>query len=247
MMQVTLHTTPRWRDVVLEQVRIVGLSLRREALVAAVVLGIVTVVIAFDIVRGTAESWFDSNDWAPIAIAAFLLPFAIWRRDRRFGPAFLWTLPVERRRLALMKVFAGWVWLMAALMVIVFWQTALAVLSRVPGAETVPLFVFVGVTSTYLFGSALVLGLRHPLRWLIGTVSVLFFLGALNQLLGREPAGLGMLLSSPLFGSAIRNAGAVWGSLGDPAQCAITTILSIGAGLAALWTAASRHAERRRH
>ena len=44
-MEVTLHPAPRWRDVVLEQVRVVGLSLRREALVVAVVLGIVTLMI----------------------------------------------------------------------------------------------------------------------------------------------------------------------------------------------------------
>ena len=244
MTETNLHPAPRLRDVMFEQVRIVGLSLWYVALVIAVVLGIVTVFITMDIVRGTAETWFDSDDWAPLAFASFLLPFAIWRRERKFGPGFLWTLPVDRRQLALTKVFAGWVWLMAALSVIVVWQAALAVLSSVEGPQTVPLFAFIGATATYLFGSALVLGSRHPLRWLFGTVAVLALQGYLDQSSGRSLDAL--FVSSTGLGSPIQNIAAAWRSLADPAQFAIATFLSIGAGLAALWAAASRHGERRR-
>ena len=35
-----------------------------------------------------------------------LLPIAVWARDARFGPSFLWTVPVDRRRHALIKVLA---------------------------------------------------------------------------------------------------------------------------------------------
>jgi hypothetical protein len=266
MMELTLHPTPRRRDVVLEQIRAVGLSLRREALIAAVVLGIVTLVIAIDIVRGSAATWFDSDDWSQISLVSFLFPFAVWRRERRFGPAFLWTLPVDRRRLALAKVFAGWVWLMAALAIFVFWELALAVLSGVAGAQIVPLLAFIGTTAMYLLGSALVLGLRHPLRWLLGTVGVFFLLATLNEALGRTesgesrmfawsgvlrwavygPYGIDTLLSSRRFSSAAREATSFWRNLPHLAQWAIPTFLWLGAGLAALWAAASRHGERRR-
>ena len=50
-----------------------------------------------------------------------LLPIAVWARDERFGPGFLWTLPVDRRSLALTKVLAGWVWLMGGVAVAAFW------------------------------------------------------------------------------------------------------------------------------
>jgi hypothetical protein len=237
MTGTTLHPRPRWRDIVLEQVRIVGVCLRREALVVGVVLGIVTLVIAVNIVRGTAASWFDSDEWIEVAFAGFLLPFAVWRSDKRFAPAFLWTLPVDRRRLALAKVFAGWVWLMTAAVLYFLWQLTLATLSGVPGADALSGVAFIGLTATYLFGSALVLGLRHPLHWLLGMVALLFFLGLLNN--GLD---LGSWSSVPMLG----NAPAAWSSLSGLAQDVIATFLSVGAGLAALFAAASRHKEIRR-
>ena len=237
MMEVTLHPAPRWRDVLLEQVRVVGLSLRREALVVAVVLGIVTLMIGIDIVHGRAETWFNSDDdWIGVVLGSFFFPFAVWRRERRFGPAFLWTLPVDRSRLALAKAFAGWVWLMTALAIVAFWQLALAVLSGVTGARIVPLVAFTAASAMYLFGSALVLGLRHPLRWLLGTFGVFFLLGLLREALRRGPYDLNALLNPSGFLPAPEDAAAQW---------AITTFLLIGAGLAALWAAISRHRENR--
>ena len=237
MMEVTLHPAPRWRDVLLEQVRVVGLSLRREALVVALVLGIVTLMIGIDIVHGRAETWFNSDDdWIGVVLGSFFFPFAVWRRERRFGPAFLWTLPVDRSRLALAKAFAGWVWLMTALAIVAFWQLALAVLSGVTDAQIIPLVAFAGASTMYLFGSALVLGLRHPLRWLLGTLGVLFLLGMLRDTLLRGPDDLNAFLSSSGFLSAVENAAAQW---------AITTLLGLAAGLAALWAAISRHRENR--
>ena len=232
---MTLHPTPRGRDVVREQVRIVGLSLRRELLVVAVVLGIVTLRIVFDIVRADASTWFDSGEWFPISVVFFLSPFAVWRREQRFGPAFLWTLPVDRRRLALAKVFAGWVWLMAALAGFVVWQRVLAVVSGVVNARTVPLIAFVGASAAYLFGSALVLGLRHPLRWLLGTAGVFFLLGMLNEASRR-----GDYVDTLLRCRAVR-------AVLEAAVSGTATFFWLAAGLAALWVAASRHGERRRH
>ena len=218
MNEVTLHPTPTWKDVLLEQLRIVGLGLRREALVVATVLVIVTVVILIDIVRGSAETWFDSDDWAPIAIFSFLFPFAVWRGEKPFGGGFLWTLPVPRRVLALTKVLAGGIWLISGLILLFVWQSVLAMVSRVAGAETIPLESFVGVTTLYLVGSALVLGLRHPLRWLLGTAAVLV-------LLGRTTEALGVTLL-PRFWS-------------------VPMLFWLAAAAVALWVAASRHHERR--
>ena len=229
-MEGTLHAMPRGRDVVIEQIRIVGLRLRPAALVAAIVIGIITLLIARDIVLGSAETWFDADEWFQFSFIAFVVPFAVWRGDKRFGPAFLWTLPVDRRRLAFARVFAGWVWVMAALAGFIVWQLALAVIARVANPEIIPLVSLVGTTAAYLFGSALLLGLRHPLRWLLGTAGVFFLVGALNE--AFEPFGVDAYLSSrplsPLF-----------------ADANLLPFLSLIAGLIAVWAAISRHRENR--
>lgn len=244
MIEVTLHPAPRWRDVVLEQIRIVGLSLRLAALIIGVVLAIATFLIGVEIIGGGPG--FDSREIFPTAVISFLYPFAVWRSNKRFGPAFLWTLPVDRRRLALAKVFAGWVWLMAALAVFVAWLFALGLLAGAPPAMTVARVPVIAAIATYLLGSALLLGLRHPLRWLLGAAGVLFLTGGLSQAL-EEFYGMESLLGSRSLFFAAEDAWRSWLTLSDLGQWAITTFLSLGAGLAALWAAASRHVERRRH
>lgn len=242
-LQVTLQPGPRWREVVLEQVRMVGLSLRREALVAAVVLGVATFAIGIELLRGGPG--FDSDCRLPTALVSFLFPFAVWKSDKRFGPAFLWTLPVERRRLALAKVFAGWVWLMVALAGFVTWLLALVLLAHASPVQHLLRVPFTATMATYLFGSAVVLGLRHPLRWLFGAGGVFLLLGGLSEAFGSGPSAFDRFLSSSGFMSAVNDAAAVWGSLPGEAQWAITTFLWFGAGLSALGAAVARHKEHR--
>lgn len=242
-MEVTLHPAPRWRDVVLEQVRIVGPSLRIEALVTAAVLAVATFAIGREILAGGPG--FDSDETFPTALVAFLFPFALWRREKLFGPGFLWTLPVDRRRMALAKVFAGWVWLMAALAFFVAWLLVLGLPGRVPPMQNLTRIPFTATTALYLFGSALVLGLRHPLRWLFGAAGLFFLLGGLSNAL--EPRyGMDTLLGSQALFGASEAAWNTWRTLPALARWAITAILGCGTGLAALWAAASRHRERRR-
>jgi hypothetical protein len=242
-MEVTLHPTPRWRDVVLEQVRIVGPSLRIEALVTAAVLAVGTFAIGSEILAGGPG--FDSDETFPTALIAFLFPLALWRRENLFGPGFLWTLPVDRRRMALAKVFAGWVWLMAALAFFVAWLLVLGLPGRVPPMQNLTRIPFTATIAMYLFGSALVLGLRHPLRWLFGAAGLFFLLGSLSDAL--EPRyGIDTLLGSRVLFWATEDAWGTWRTLPALARWAITAVLGCGAGLAALWAAASRHRERKR-
>jgi hypothetical protein len=232
MTDVTLNPTPSIRDVVREQVRIVGVSLRREFAVTALVISVITVFMVVDFSRGHAASWFDSDEWTPLGVIAFFYPFAVWRGARRFGPDFLWTLPVDRRRLALARVLAGWVWLMIAVASFLTWHRGLAVLAGVPHPKTVGLIALAGTTATYFFGSAVLLALRHPLRWIIATCGTLFVLGSLNDMHGEH--GVDAFFSNRAFVSAIAEAST------------LITFLFAAAGLLAVLAAASRHGERRR-
>lgn len=225
-MQQTLHATPRGRDVIVEQIRVVGLALRSAMVVAAVVVGIAAILIAVDIAHGKGATWFDSNEWFPLNFIAFLVPFAVWRREH-FGPGFLWTLPVDRRRLALAKVFAGWVWWLAGMATFVAWQFLLASLAGVSGAQIFPPIAFLGTTAAYLLGSAVMLGLRYPLRWLFGSAGLLILLAIFNQRVDAIVSSAGLV---PLIDRFLP----------------LLPFLSFAAGLAALWAAVSRHGEQRR-
>jgi hypothetical protein len=256
MMDVTLHPTPRMRDVVLEQLRIVGLSLRPEALIVAAVLGVGTFMVGVEILRGGRG--FDSLETFPTGLIGFFLPFAVWRGVKRFGPDFFWSLPVNRRQLVLARVFAGWVWLMAAVSVFALWLLTLALLARAPVAPQVARIPFTATAAAYLLGSAVVLGLRHPLRWLIGLAGLIFLFGGMNDLFGRTVSGewTGVAWSEALrwvkheLGSSgfffAADVGARAGTMPGLAEWAITAVIWFGAGLAALWAALLRHREQRR-
>lgn len=245
MTEMTLHPGPRWRDVVLEQIHVVGRSLRREALVVAAVLAVGTFMVGVEIVQGGPG--FDASDPFPTALAAFFYPFAVWRNEKRYGPSFLWTLPVDRRRLALARVFAGFVWFMAALAFFIVWLLTLAVIANASLAHQLTRVPVVTTIAAYLFGSALVLGLRHPLRFLIGGAGVLLLMGRLSDRFtqpdDREWRGVP---GAQDFFSAVSRAAEYFRTLPEPVQWTISTFLLIGAGLAALLAAVWRHRERRR-
>lgn len=133
-----LHSAPRPRGVFREQVRAMALALRPAALAVAALLALATLFIAPGIVRGEAVVGFHPERWVIPGLAGALLPIGVWKGEARFGPAFLWTLPVDRRAHALAKVGAGWVWLMAAVACFVLWLLTLALVSggNVMAAET---------------------------------------------------------------------------------------------------------------
>ncbi len=128
MSESALHPTPSTREVLLAQIRAVGLALRWPAAVAAVALALATAIAVNELRTGVVID-FQPQQFLLFGAIGLLLPFAIWMREDRFGSGFLWTLPVDRRRHALVRVAAGWIWLMAAVMVLVLWLLALALAS----------------------------------------------------------------------------------------------------------------------
>ncbi len=120
---------PRPRAVLLEQVRATGLLLRGPALIAAALVALATLFVAAQVVGRGAVITLNAWPTQLPGVMGALLPGAVWARDERFGPGFLWTLPVDRRRHALTKVLAGWVWLMGGVALFVLWLLALALAS----------------------------------------------------------------------------------------------------------------------
>jgi hypothetical protein len=290
---------PRPLTVLREQLRTVSGMLRVPAIAAG---GVLTLIV-MDALRETFQSGARFGFRPELSMlppmAGLLLPIAVWKGEDRFGPGFFWSLPVDRRVHALLRVCAGWVWLMAAVAVFVLGQLLLTLLSggNVLGEETLqllptPVFAergsvsaealravawtprpllwlapFTGATTLYVIGSAVALGLRHPLRWIIGFgLGCLMFaftsraadarwLGdmaeRLVQTLFVGPFGLDAVMTArteTLSTVATLPNGetvGVWRGLPDLGQWAIATLLWFTGGAVALWAAASRHRERR--
>ena len=204
MTDSTAGRIPAMKTVWIEQLRVVGLAIRREGALAALVLALGSLaLIAFSrmpalqaMVDGEMRN-FDPGD-PPWGFFAVLLPLVVWKGERRFGDTPLWSLPVDHRRHALLKVAAGWVWLMAILGAALVWFTLttlasgeslgvnevrLLVLDPVgatagtPGAVesvnwTTPWWEwalpFTSATAAYLVASTLMLATRRPLFWAAG-------------------------------------------------------------------------------
>ena len=127
---------------------------------------------------------------------------------------------------------------------------------------------FTAATGAYLIASAVAVGVRHPLRWVVGLVLGILLVSALGAAAHVEwlkfvPSRLVLLVHEGPYGvDALFTARAeslktvitlsngktvgVWRGLPDLGQWAVATLLWIVAGLVTLWAAASRHRELRR-
>jgi len=206
----TVGRIPAMKAVWIEQLRVVGLAIRLEAALAALVLALGSVaVVGFSRIPALqaianeemAELVFDPKEslWISLAVvAALLLPLVVWKGERRFGDTPLWSMPVDHRRHALLKVAAGWLWLMAILGAALVWATLTTLASGGSlGVEEVRLLVldpvgasagtpgavesvnwttpwwewalpFTSATAAYLLASTLVLATARPLFWAAG-------------------------------------------------------------------------------
>jgi hypothetical protein len=167
----TLHPTPRSRDVLREQVRAVGLSLRLPALAAAALAAVATLLVAGEALRGGGPAGFAPQHQILPGVVGLLLPVAVWRGEAPFGDGFLWTLPVDRRRHALTRVLAGWAWLMAAVALFVLWLAGMVLLTGGnPLGEAAMRAVPAALAETGVVDGAAVRTVRwtpHPLLWLV--------------------------------------------------------------------------------
>jgi len=201
---------PAMKTVWIEQLRVAGLAIRREGTLAALVLALGSLaMIAFSrmpvlqaMVDGeVGQLVLDPGEppWSFFAVlAALLLPFVVWKGERRFGDTPLWSMPVDHRGHALLKVAAGWVWLLAILGAALVWVTLTVLASGgTLGVDEVRLLVldpagaaagtpgamesvnwttpwwewalpFTSATAAYLVASTLMLATRRPLFWAAG-------------------------------------------------------------------------------
>jgi hypothetical protein len=124
------HQPPRLSQVIREQFKVTALSIRWPAIALGGLATLVTILAIADFVRGRGGVEFAPELSLIPALAGALLPIAVWQSERRFGPGLFWTLPVDRTRHALAKVFAGWLLLMIAVSGFVLWLLILALITK---------------------------------------------------------------------------------------------------------------------
>jgi hypothetical protein len=130
MTSIELHQPPRFRQVVREQFKSIALVLRFPAIVTAGLATVATFLAVADFVRGRGGVEFAPELSMIPAFAGALLPVALWFSERRFGAGFFWTLPVDRIRHAIARIFAGWLWLMIGVTAFMIWLLMLALLTK---------------------------------------------------------------------------------------------------------------------
>ena len=293
---------PGWRDVLMEHVRTMGAALRVPILIALALAVVGTIALAVQVRMGNIDKHFLAEPSSLPGIIGALLPVALWAREERFGPGFLWTLPVDRSRHALLRVLAGWLWLMAGVALYLVCQLVLALVHdgtvlpvvtlqilTAPLATSGPLdpaalravqwapgpivwiIPIAAATATYLVASAIMLGIRHHLRWFAGALVAAFVANVIAEILSRllgapwlsgAPAraltrlidgrfGLEMLLTLRTWSLDTRVTMTTgerlhaWAAVPSLADWRIAALLWTAAGLVALWAAAARHREQR--
>ena len=119
MTEAVLNRLPAWSSVAVEQVKSVGLAVRRETVVLCT--GLVVLLIGAPLLPRFGVEVMDNVpglglDPADLGVLAMLtglvFPLLVWKDERRFGESEIWILPFDHASQARMKVMAGWVWLM---------------------------------------------------------------------------------------------------------------------------------------
>jgi hypothetical protein len=218
-----LHPSPTTGAVLKEQTLAVGLALRPLGIGVAVVLVVFGVYGLIDnlywgLGKPSPVIMLPSDLLTYLSLVGVGLPFFIQRGPvTPFRSGLPWTLPVGRARHALLRVTGGWLWLMAAVAVLLLWAVGIPFLSGgelqeprlfLVASFTDPLPVdpaslptvlwsipwwlwlvpFPAATALYLLISALFLATPHPGRWLVGV-----FLGLLLLAIVVERADLAFM------------------------------------------------------
>ena len=219
MTSTTSHAAPHPRNVLMAQIRAVGSAPRGPALAVMAGVAVAMLLITINALNtGEVRAFHPERQMLP-GIVGLLLPIWVWRGEERFGASFLWTLPVDRRRHALARVFAGWVWLMGGVALFVLWSLALTLLSggNILAEETLRVLGSLSSSASRTLDPAAVETVRWtpaPLLWLapFTSASATYLLASALGLGTRHPVRwiAGSVIGFFIASSVGDAANAVW-------------------------------------
>lgn len=172
-----MNPVPGWMEVLHEQLSSVGLALKREAMVVAGLLGLFSAIVLLQ-QPGRSEIPLTPMMGIAAALAALLIPMAVWKGEEPARRGYHLAMPVEHGPHAIARGAAGWAWTMAGVTAYFAWMGLLSVVTGGSVAHVEPwqwVAPFVGATVLYLFGSALTLVSSRPWKWLgLGVIGYFF-------------------------------------------------------------------------
>jgi hypothetical protein len=207
-----LHPLPARGAVAREALRAVGHSVRLEIGAVLVLLLGLLVMMATVTARGPGGADYDVADMTwPVVMLGLFAPLAVWKHEEPARRAYLWSMPVDRFRHVLIRVWSGWAWLMAVVATYIVWAIGVALVTgghvvinpdwemvmlreRAPGVPIRDLTLaghpwlwltpFAAATTMYLAGTTVALLFNYPLRVFAGTWFALMVLMAVPDALG---------------------------------------------------------------
>lgn len=204
MTSISLHPTPSPRTIMGEQVRAVGLALRTEAILfvsALIVFAVILIAAAMRFAHapqavGSHMAYqYQLGGAIPMFLVGLLFPLGVWRSEDPARRAYHWSMPIARGAHTVMKMLAGWLWLMMATAVFLLFNIGLASAVSLITGQTVsqsaaPAWIFIAAftapTIGYLLTSIPVIGSNHPWRWIGGVVIGLAVLIAAFRSFGMQ-------------------------------------------------------------
>jgi hypothetical protein len=135
----SLHSLPRYGSVVAEELRAVGIALRREWMLFALGLGFMTLIFTLNEIREGRSTDMRSafnlttDLLAPLSLLGLFAPMSVWKAEGPSRRGYHWAMPVGRIRHTVAKTFAGWGWLMLLVTIFLLWAVLLA---SATGGET---------------------------------------------------------------------------------------------------------------
>jgi hypothetical protein len=254
---IAMHSTPRWSDVAIEQIRAAGLRLRAIGVIllgTLLMFGGIAIRVALNFRNSIAAHPHQSPTsfgYSPevsvlVMYLALILPAALWHEESPSRRMYHMSMPIDRSTHALTKALAGWAWAMIATLVFVLFIMAIdAITRRIAGIST-PAFQgiefwewlvpFTSVTIAYMLSSAAAIGAETPAVWIVGPPVLYAGVAIVLAMLGLPQVSASMLkLFSGYYGAASSLGGQVLGmdSLGHATGPSIGRWL----GATAIWGA----------
>lgn len=130
-MEMQLSPEPTRGVVLVEQLRTVGLGLRKEAVVFSLLLAGLGTLLLRMLSRPGVLGNFDFQPGAVVnfMVLAAVTPIFVWRAESPERRTYLWSTPVSRRSGQVLKLASGWLWTMLGVGGIVAWGWAMALIT----------------------------------------------------------------------------------------------------------------------